>query len=492
MSAKKLVLAVIDGVHPAMLQRAAATGRTPALARLMADGVYVDDCVAAFPSVTPVCAATIATGAGPDRHLIPAMNWYFREEERYVDYGSSFQSSRAMGITRGLTDLVYNLNRSHLSSDTPTVFELLDDIGVRTAGTTYLIYRGRHRHEVTDETPLVRLVGRTVMRHGVWGPRELFYADLFASRRTGCHSQLGLPGLRDEHSGCVGAYLVEHDLFDFLLLSLPDNDTNSHKRGPDAQVHSLAIADRQLERVMHAAGGPAAFLEDHAVIVIADHAHALVERSVAITEAFDDLGVLRPDAGRRKEGALAVCPSQRSAMVYVLDPERRAELLPRARERAQQLEGVDHLIWREGEEVAVWSPRGELRFAAVGPLVDVAGDSWSVDGAWEALELERRADDGALVSIAYPNALARIWAAVNTATAGDLLLGAVPGFEFVDWGGIHHVGAGAHGSLHRSDSLAPLLWIGTGPESRAARPQWTLRDVVPMVAEHFSAAPTAP
>ena len=42
--------------------------------------------------------------------------------------------------------------------------------------------------------------------------------------------------MRDQHAGCVGAYLVEHDLFDFLLLSLPDNDTHSHRNGPYAQV----------------------------------------------------------------------------------------------------------------------------------------------------------------------------------------------------------------------------------------------------------------
>ncbi len=78
------------------------------------------------------------------------------------------------------------------------------------------------------------------MRHPVMGPRELFYADIFASRRTGCRSALGMPGVRDRHSGCVSAYLVEHDLFDFLLLSLPDNDWYSHKHGPEAQIHSIA------------------------------------------------------------------------------------------------------------------------------------------------------------------------------------------------------------------------------------------------------------
>ena len=75
MSPKKLVLAVIDAMKPAMLERAVAEGRAPALKLLMERGHHVDECVAAFPSVTPVCAASIATGTTPDRHLIPSMNW---------------------------------------------------------------------------------------------------------------------------------------------------------------------------------------------------------------------------------------------------------------------------------------------------------------------------------------------------------------------------------------------------------------------------------
>ncbi|MBV9466961.1 MAG: alkaline phosphatase family protein, partial [Solirubrobacterales bacterium] len=93
-----------------MLERAIASGRAPALERIRDQGVYVDDCVAAFPSVTPVCAATITTGSGPDRHLIPSMNWYHREEARYVEYGSSFSASRQFGVLRSLTDTVYRMN----------------------------------------------------------------------------------------------------------------------------------------------------------------------------------------------------------------------------------------------------------------------------------------------------------------------------------------------------------------------------------------------
>ena len=50
----KLVLTVIDGLKPSALERAVATGRAPTLKLLMERGMYVDECVAAFPSVTPV------------------------------------------------------------------------------------------------------------------------------------------------------------------------------------------------------------------------------------------------------------------------------------------------------------------------------------------------------------------------------------------------------------------------------------------------------
>jgi predicted AlkP superfamily pyrophosphatase or phosphodiesterase len=488
---KKLVLVVIDAMKPAMLDRAVASGRAPALACLMERGRHVDDCVAAFPSVTPVCSASIATGTTPDRHLIPSMNWYHRGEARYVEYGTSLRASQAFGFKRSLTDTIYNMNAEHLSSETPTVFESLDDAGVRTAGTTYLMYRGRHRHDVTNETALTRIAS-TVFRQPVHGPREFFYADLFASRRTGCRSQLGLPGVRDQHAGCVGAYMVEHDLFDFLLLSLPDNDTHSHKHGPDAQVTSLVAADQQLERLMHAAGGSDSFLEEHAVIVCSDHSQSEVQDEIDLFRAFDGFGVL-PASGVRdtKNGSaeIAVCPSSRAAQVYVLDRDARRGLVRRVVRTLLAVDGIDvvmHLTDHPDGEAAVHSRSGELRFAPRGDLTDLRDERWSVDGDLAVLALELR--DGRIRSARYPDALGRVWSALRCRTAGEVLASARPGWEFLDWGRSHHIGGGSHGSLHANDSFGSLLWCGTGPDDVGARDQWTLRDIAPMVLEHFGAA----
>jgi hypothetical protein len=481
---KKLVLAVIDGVKPAMLDRVVATGRAPAIERLMREGSYVEDCVSVFPSITPACAGTITTGKGPEEHLIPSMNWYHRGEHRYVEYGSSFMASRAFGIARSLTDTVYNMNMAHLSREVKTVFETLDDTGeVRTAGTTYLIYRGRHRHEPASERAIGRLATATLLPHAVYGPKELFYADLFASRRTGCRGQLGMPGARDEQTGCVGAYMVENDLFDFLLFSLPDNDSNSHRRGPHAQVSSLAFADRQLERLMHAAGGVDKFLDEHAVIVVADHSHSTVEALISLEGAFGDRRVLRPSDRRPEEAELAVCPGWRSAQIYVLDPERHEELAPEVAENALAIEGVDLVMRLAGDEGVISSPRGELRFAPGGDVRDPRGVAWSLEG--DPVVVRGTLRDGILRTPAYPDALWRAWSALTCATTGDVLLSADPGWEFLDWGGGGHVGKGTHGSMHRNDSESMLLWCGTGPDRADAREQWSIRDVTPMVLDHF-------
>ena len=482
---RKLVLAVIDAMKPAMLERAISTGRAPAMAELAKRGALVGDCVATFPSVTPACAATIATGAALDEHEIPSMNWYHRGEERYVEYGTSFSASRAFGLKRSLTDTIYNMNQEHLSGQVQTVFESLDDADLRTAGTTYLMYRGRHRHEPADETALVRLASQ-VFRKPVFGPREFFYADLFASRKTGCRAQLGLPGVRDQHAGCVGSYLMEHDLFDFLLLSLPDNDTHSHRNGPYAQVSSIAEADRQIERLMHVAGGPDAFLEDHGIIVCSDHSQSKVEAEIDLFGAFADFDVRPPDAGKSGQGAIALCPASRSAQVYVLDPDAAAKTLVRVERTALRIEGVDLVMRRSDHpdgEAIVTSGRGELRFAPGGDLEDLRGGRWSVEGDHAALGLELT--DGRVRSATYPDALGRVWAALRCRTAGEILMSAAPGYEFLDWGRSHHVGGGSHGSLHANDSHASLLWAGTGPSDAAAREQWTLKDIAPMVRDHF-------
>ena len=144
------------------------------------------------------------------------------------------------------------------------------------------------------------------------------------------------------------------------------------------------------------------------------------------------------------------------------------------------VEGVDLVATRLNGEAIVHSPRGELRFAPGGELRDRRERSWSIAGDHAALRLETR--DGRIGSETYPDALGRLWSALQCPHAGDVLVSAEPGFEFVDWGGADHVGGGSHGSLHRDDSEGLLLLCGV---DAPPRDQWALTDVAGVVLGGF-------
>ncbi|HEX8752749.1 MAG TPA: alkaline phosphatase family protein [Solirubrobacterales bacterium] len=505
---KKLVLTYVDSLRTDMLRRAVEEGRAPTFGALLERGVLIPDCVSSFPSVTPVACSEMVTGVGADRHWISGMNWYHRLERRYVEYGSSLEATRSFGIFRALYDLVYNMNLAHLSPEVETLFERLDDAGLRTACTPFLIYRGRHRHQVSLEGLVRRAVDVSGLkfRHHTWGPGDLFYGDLYASRDVPCRST-SIPGNRDGYAACCAVELLQEDLFDFLLLSLPDNDNYSHRHGPQATVESIAKADACFGQLVEAGGGLDRFLERHAVILLADHAQTDVHRGLPLAELLSrDWSVLRPSDDRPELAQLAVSPTGRAAHVYLLPGDgARAEPAAVAAELTViegvdlvcRLEGADGLPLRRdqpgmpaaGDEWAVVERGGEaLRFrpapAAGGEAVaDLRGGRWQVEGELAVLAAEEH--EGRLRSHEYPDPLARVWQALTAPHSGDFVVSLAPGFEAVDWGGVTHAGGGSHGALHAGDSLGPLLFVGCGPSSAAEREQWTLRDVAPAVLEYF-------
>jgi predicted AlkP superfamily pyrophosphatase or phosphodiesterase len=436
---KKLLLVVIDGLTPALLESALESGRTPTLAGLAEHGT-LRRAVSAFPSLTPVCLSSIATGALPDVHHIPHLVWYDRGERRLIEYGSSFAAIRAAGFGRSLQDTILNMNRRHLSPDAVTIFEALEDAGLVTASVNFTCYRGRHRHPAT-------LPGLTP----AYGPRRFFYYSLYESDATGAPLAVRnrAAGSIDAYAGSVGRWLVTRDGFDLLVFYLSDLDFASHLRGPDGALEALAHCDAQVARLAEAAGGLDGLLERYGVVVFSDHGQTPVARAVDLRPRFADL-----------EDAL-VTASNRAAMVYVLAGEPDPRALAR---RLDDEPSVEVALFREGDEAVARREREELRFAP-------AGDGWRLDGDESIL-------DG-------PMAPARAWAALANPNAGEVLVSAVPGVEFVDLAGRHHAGGGSHGSLGAGDSEVPVLTVGLDWEPR------TIADVAPLALAHFGIEPPA-
>ena len=104
-SKRPAILIVIDGLTPSTFERAVGDRSAPTLSALADAGSY-RRAVTTFPSLTPVCLTSIATGAHPDVHHIPHLVWWHRDERRVVEYGSSFGAIRAAGTRRSIRDTI--------------------------------------------------------------------------------------------------------------------------------------------------------------------------------------------------------------------------------------------------------------------------------------------------------------------------------------------------------------------------------------------------
>jgi Type I phosphodiesterase / nucleotide pyrophosphatase len=422
---KKIVLIVVDGMTPAAFERAVEGGRAPALS-FLADHAEYRQATSVFPSLTPVCLTSIATGAGPGTHHIPSLVWWNRGERRIVEYGSSFPALRAAGLSQALVDTIFNMNAKHLSPQAVTIFEALEDAGLTTGAANITCYRGRHRY-----LPAVPGISRAA-----YGPRRFFFYGLFESDRTGAPLAVRSrrAGSVDAYATAVGRWLVTRDGFDLLAYYLSGYDFASHEGGPDGAPAERALeqVDAAIGALLEAAGGPEEFLERYAVVLLSDHGQTKVERVARLQEPFADLA-----------HDVVVAASNRAGQVYLL-PDARVEPAELAR-RLDGFAAVDVTLRREGGDVIARR-----------------------DGA-----------DAPVEKLDHPDAAWRARSALANPNAGELLVSAAEGWELADLGGRHHAGGGSHGSLVAGDSVVPILTIGLGAELRR------ITDVAPAVLEHF-------
>ncbi|HSL64393.1 MAG TPA: alkaline phosphatase family protein [Gaiellaceae bacterium] len=430
---KRVVLVVIDGLTPGLLE--GALEELPAL-RFLAEHGRLRRGTSTFPSLTPVCLSSIATGAHPDVHEIPHLVWYHRGERRLIEYGSSFAALRAAGFSRSLRDTILNMNARHLGAGAVTLFEAVEDAGLVAASVNFTAYRGRtsHRSSLPGVPPAS-------------GPRRFFFYSLYESDATGAPLAVRnrAAGSIDDYAAAVGRWLVTRDGFDVLVFYLSDLDYASHALGPDGCREALTRADAHVASLLEAAGGPDEFLDRYAVVVCADHGQTDVHTAVSLEHAVAGVD------------AVVVAASNRAAQLY---------RLPRCPEDARAL--AERLDGEPAAEVALFREDGHVVARREGA---------------ECRVLDGEVVGGDPAILAYPDAAARVWAALANPNAGDVLVSAAAGYEFADLAGRHHVGGGSHGSLLAGDSEVPILTVGLDADPSS------IVDVAPAVLAHLGVRP---
>ena len=200
-----------------------------------------------LPSVTPVASASITTGlAGTTAihldELVPPRRGALCRVRLVVRRDAHVQD-REIALRHGL-------QHEPRAPEPCGADRVRDRRGrrFRAACTTYLIFRGRHRHAADEAGPYyAHREGGAVRGARSGGRPGSSTADLFARCKTETAARRSrIPASATATRAASAAHMVENDLFDFMLLSLPDSDTHSHRL--TARMHRQARSSKAAMR----------------------------------------------------------------------------------------------------------------------------------------------------------------------------------------------------------------------------------------------------
>jgi predicted AlkP superfamily pyrophosphatase or phosphodiesterase len=493
----KVLLIVVDGAAPRVFCPAVKTGRLRTMQRLAEAGCMHEASVSIFPSITPAATSSIITGCYPSEHGIEGAAWFQATSGEIAYYGDDLWVIGREGVGAFIDDFLLRLNGDHLRA--PTLFELVERAGRQAASLNYLVYRGLHPHRLRVPRVLAMLPG--VQRtHLVNGPSQLYLGTLADAppgrrrKRQPAGGPLHRFGMDDAGTGVLLDALFESGpLPDFTVAYFPDNDFQSHARGPAAAVDALDRVDMMLGGAFERAGGLDRVLRETAIVITSDHGHCEVlddesRAVVPLDELLKDVvRIGRLGAPWQAEDDVMICPNMRAAQIYFRDQARTH--LGGVVTRLLEIPGVDQVMWRLDGPAAhaayvVMSHAGRLEFAreasGARTLRDPFGGTWCWRG--DAAVLDLVVDDRGVSYRDYPNAFERIAGALDSEHSGDLWVTAKPGAEFQVPGGAAHVGGSSHGSLHALDSLSPM--IVAGPQHGLSLPEHLRSiDIAPLCLE---------
>lgn len=488
---KKVILVIIDSFHPGALQSCLNNGLVPTMAYLVDNGYYNPACISVFPTVTPAASSSIITGLPPSRHQVAGFVWFDRRERRIVNYGSSPPAVFKMGVDKAVYDLLYNLNHCHLSGEVKTVYEALEEAGYFTAAVNFYIFRSNSERRARIPF-LMRLYSKYRLSSVLCrGPRGFYLGRLCQPESIGgkLAALPGYPcrwGINDRYSGRMAAWLIGKGRQpDLMTVYFPDTDYYCHRHNPARSEESLVQADRQLSRILDAFPSREKALEGNIFLLAGDHSQTAVsndkEALIGLPDLLRDYSQVELGESPATDKDLAICPNGRMAQVYLLREFKlfKKRVVPLLLGKT----GVDQVIHKEEGRYIVAAAGGELAFWSGGDYVDEFGRSWGFEGDPWVLGMGTA---GNKISYGeYPDALSRIASLMDCNNAGDIVATARPGFEFIGEGVPGHPGTGSHGSLHREDSLVPLIVSGAGDLPGLSH----ITDMVPFIESHFGLAP---
>ncbi|MGG3281565.1 alkaline phosphatase family protein [Paenibacillus solani] len=464
---KKVIFLMVDSLMAQAIDKGISQKQLPTFQYLIEHGQYYKDLVSSFPTMSVTIDSTMLTGKYPNGHGVPGLLWYSSDDKKMINYGTGPMEILKQGINPVLTDALIHLNGKHLNPDSPTIYEELARIGLKSGSINGLIYRGPTEHTLTIPD---WIQGPTSLpKHiKVKGPDFLTLGAL----SNPLEGTKKLPddltdrlGLNNKYAINAVNYLIQADkLPDFLYVYLPDLDQKLHKHGP-SELKGVIKVDQQLQSLLNAFGSPEKALNEVIIVIAGDSGmtqllQAKQHSEIHMPAMLKGISVLRPGEEVTDETEVALAVNETMAYVYNFKPSRSMRSLA---EILSKDDRIDFVAWKENGWIHALqgSTAKELQYQAKGNLVDQYKQTWTVRQNAEVLDLTVNADDRTLDYGQYPDALERLSGALNSHAGDFLVVTAKPGYELKDRSSPTHEGGGGHGSIRQSESLVPLIIAGT-------------------------------
>ncbi|WP_188205956.1 alkaline phosphatase family protein [Alkalibacillus aidingensis] len=463
-SSKPVVLMIVDSLMDEPLQEILDTEELPALEFLINEGEYIPDLISSYPTMSVSIDSTLLTGHYPDQHKLPGLIWMNQKENRVVNYGTGISEILATGFRQVTTDNLFHINQNHLSPDTTTIFEELQQNGQSTASINGIIYRGNQNHELN--TPrILSLLNLLPKELSVKGPEILSLGALH--RINNDNRRYSHPwsrfGINDEFTTNELTHLIkEKQLPQFTLAYLPTLDQSVHADGPEANegIHEV---DQHLQTILSSFPSWEEALEEVTWVIIGDSGQTKVlenekDALIPLHDLLTNYDVADSTEPIQDEHDMVLAVNQRMAYIYLMNDE--IDYLEVAT-KLNKDSRIDFLSWhQDGENIVVnGDSKDALEFKPGTEFTDQFDQSWNVSGDSTVLDMNVKNDT--IHFGQYPDALSRLHGALHSHEGRILIVDAKPGYEFVGDHSPTHLDGGNHGSLHEQDSLTAMIIAGT-------------------------------
>jgi predicted AlkP superfamily pyrophosphatase or phosphodiesterase len=342
---RMVILMTIDG-FPAWIWKDP-TLVMPNLRRLAREGASANAMTVSNPSITWINHTTLVTGVNPRKHGVLFNGLLVRN-------GPTMPP--AIEQWRDKAELVH----------VPTLYDAAFKAGLTTAQVDWvaILNSGTINYEFLEIPKSGGAMERELVEAGVVTPDDIRHFTK--------------PSIlwRDAVWTRAAVEIIEKHRPNLLLFHLLTTDAINHQYGPGslASMTAYANADRQIGELLDALER-SGMRDRTTILVTTDHGFKKISKAVYTNVALRDAGLIRVKEGKVESCDAYVVPEGGMAFVYVTDPAKRAELLPKLKTLCGGIEGVSQVIdGEDGPKLGMPKPEENQ---GIGDLILYAKDGYA-------------------------------------------------------------------------------------------------------------------